>query len=142
MSQESIFNEKENEVFGQVATIWENLRGAVLTKSTFKPTDTLSEWLQILTGCFMYINTRYQEAHVARSNNEMSAYMGLKNDAEASGGKFVNASAEKEAKSTVSEMKQKEQILESYKDSAEQGILTLKKLIDLHSLEMQREARQ
>ena len=136
----TLINENDTEVFTQVGEIWDNLRKNVLGKTTFKPAETLSEWLQILTGSFMYLNTRYAQARIARDSNEVSAYMRLKGEADAAGAKFVNAAAEREAKSEVVDFVEAERILESYKDASEQGILTLKKLLDVQILEL-REAR-
>ena len=142
MNQKSAsIDEHDEEVFAQVAEVWENLRTNALKASAFQPQELLSEWLQVLTGSFMFLNTRYVAARVARSNNELSAYMTLKKDAAVAGEKFVNASAEKDAKSQVGDHREAERIFESYKDAAEQGILTLKKLLDVYVLELKREAR-
>jgi len=140
-SASTLISEKDKEVFAQVGEIWENLRGAVLTKSTFKPLDTLSEWLQVLTGDYMYLAPRLGEVSVARSNKEVAVYMRLKANALADEVKFVSAPAEKEARSEVSELKEAERIFESYQNAAEQGILTLKKLIEVQLQDQQREGK-
>ncbi len=142
MNQKSVLiDDHDKEVFAQVGEVWENLRNNVLKKSTFNPLDVLSEWLQVLTGSFMYLNTRFAEARIARDNNEISAYMGIKAETDAAGEKFINATAERAAKSKVGDFIEASRIFESYKDASEQGILTIKKLLDIQSLELKREAR-
>lgn len=131
----------DKEVFEQVAEIWDNLRKNVLGKESFKPIELISKWLQVLTGSYMYLTTRYTAARIARDNNEVAIYMRLKNDAVAADTKFVSAPADREARSEVSELVEFERVFESYQKAAEQGILTLKKLLEIQVLELQQESK-
>lgn len=134
-----LVSDKDREVFNDVTEIWDNLRQSVLGKNTFKPMDTLSDWLSRLTGDYMYLTTRYTEVSVTRRNNEVAKYITLKKDAQVAGEKFVSAVAEREARNEIAEFAEAEHVFESYKDAAQQGILTIKKLIDVQTLELQRE---
>lgn len=132
---------QHQEAFDGVNDIAKSLRENALKTTSFRPIDTLSEWLTRLTGLFMYLTTEFIRLHVARENNEIGSYIKNKMDVLAAGEKFVSAVAERESRNSVSEFVEAEKIVESYKDAAEQGILTLKKLIEIQMLELQREAK-
>lgn len=130
-------NEKDQEVFKEVSETWEQLRKVAYKQAAFTPVDTLGEWLSRLTGDFMYLTTRYNSVRVARHNNEVAKYIELKRDSGDS--KFVSAVAEREARNSVSAEAQAEHVFESYKEAAEQGILTIKKLLDVFAEERKQE---
>lgn len=137
----NLLNEKDDEVFKQVSNVADELRTNVTKNTTFKPLDWYSERLNVLTGAFMYISTRFSELHAARRNNETSAYIKARNDASVAGGKFVSAIGEREAHHAVADFYEAEKIIEGYRDAANQGILTLKKNMEVLITELQREAR-
>jgi len=137
----SLLKPEDQEVFDKVDSIAKDLRSNALRSSTFKPINALSDWLNELTGCFMYLTTGFNRAKVGRDNNEVNSYIKSKTDTLATGDKFVSAVAEREARQSVNDFVELEKVFEGYRDAAEQGILTIKKLMEVQLLEMQREAR-
>jgi hypothetical protein len=136
----SIINEKDTEVFNQVAKIGDEFR-TLAVKQAFSSTDWYSDHLNVLTGAYMYLSARHSAVKTLRVNNEVNKYIQLKTECETTGGKFVSASAEREARDAVSDFALAEHILESYLMAAEQGILTSKKQLDIAQSERQREVK-
>jgi hypothetical protein len=132
----------DKEVFTKVSNIATELRELVMRSASFRPLDWYQERLNVLTGCFMYLCTRFAEARTARDNNEISSYIKAKMDSQASGDKFVSAVGEREARNSVNNLVEAEKVLESYKEASEQGILTCKKIVDVLMIELERESRQ
>lgn len=136
----NIINEKDAEVFKQVAGIGDEFR-TLAVKQAFSSTEWYSERLNVLTGAYMYLSARHSAVKTLRVNNEVNKYIQIKTECETAGGKFVSASAEREARDAVSDFALAEHILESYLMAAEQGILTSKKQLDITQAEKQREAK-
>lgn len=136
----NIVNEKDAEVFSQVAQIGDEFR-TLAVKQAFNSVEWYSERLNALTGAYMYLSARHGAVKTLRVNNEVSKYIQLKTECETAGGKFVSASAEREARESVSDFALAEHILESYLLASEQGILTSKKQLDIGQSEKQREVR-
>ena len=136
-----LITDQDTEVFGKVDKIASDLRSNVLKSTTFKPLETLSEWLSELTGSFMYLTNQYNRAKVARENNEINKYIESKMNSLSSGEKFSVSAGEKEARSAVNDFYEAEKVFEGYRDAADQGILTIKKLMEVQLLELQREIK-
>lgn len=139
MLDSKLVTEKDKEVIKVVTSIHEELLASAVGKSTFKPLDYYRDRLLQLTGAFGYLNSRWAEFRVLRDNGEIKGYVEAKRSAEASGEKFSVASGEKEARAVVQEFYELEKVFESFKDASEQGILTLKKVMDVEMLELERE---
>lgn len=137
----SVLTANDQEVFDKVDSIAKDLRSNALKTSTFKPVQALSDWLNELTGCFMYLTNQYNRAKVARENNEINKYIESKVAALGTGEKFSVSAGEKEARSQVNDFYEAEKVFEGYKDASEQGILTVKKLMEVQLLELQRESK-
>ena len=132
----SLITEQDKEVFANVGDIAKELRELAMRNTSFRVIDWYIEKLNVLTGDFMYLSTRYGESKAARDNNEVSAYIKAKMDSDAAGDKFVSAVGERSARNSVNDFVEAEKVLESYKDAAEQGILTCKKIMDVLALEL------
>lgn len=136
-----LINKEDEEVFAMIDEGAKFLRTVAFKTTSFIPLESLTEQLSKMTGCFMYVTTGYNRKHVARENNEINKYMECKRDASVAGEKFVSAVAEREARNSVQDFATAEEVLEGYKLAAEQAINTLKRLIEVYSLERQKEAR-
>ena len=132
----TLITDSDKEVFSSVSAIAKELRELAMRNTSFRVVDWYIEKLNVLTGSFMYLATRYGETKAARDNNEVSKYISLKMDSNVAGDKFVSAVGEREARNSVNDLVEVEKVLESYKDASEQGILTCKKIMDVLSLEM------
>jgi hypothetical protein len=135
----TLLTAEHEEAFKQIGDIATELRTGAMKNASFKPVDWYQERLNVLTGCFMYVSTAYGKIKATRDNNEVSAYIKSKMDSQVAGDKFVSAVGEREARHSVNDLVEAEKVLESYKEASEQGILTCKKIIDVLSIEMQRE---
>ena len=132
----TLITDNDKEVFASVGAIAKELRELAMRNTSFRVVDWYIEKLNVLTGDFMYLACRYGESKAARDNNEVSKYIMMKMDSDTSGDKFVSAVGERAARNSVNDLVEVEKVLESYKDAAEQGILTCKKIMDVLSLEM------
>ena len=137
-----LITEQDKEVFTKVSNIAVELRELAMRNGAFKVADWYVERLNVLTGCFMYLSTRFAQTRAARDNNEISAYIKSKMDSQAAGDKFVSAVGEREARNSVNNLVEAEKVLESYKEASEQGILTCKKILDVLMIELERESKQ
>ena len=131
----NLITDEDKQVFEQVGKIAAELRSLAMNQGTFSLVTWYIERLNVLTGDFMYLSTRYSSTKAARDNNEVSKYISLKIESDTSGDKFVSAVGERAARNSVNDLVETEKVLESYKDAAEQGILTCKKIMDILSLE-------
>ena len=131
-----LISKEDKEVFESVGAIAKQMRELAMRNTTFRPIDWYVEKLNVLTGAFMYLSCRYGESKAARDNNEVSAYIKQKMDSEVTGDKFVSAVGERVARHSVCDFVEVEKVVESYKDAAEQGILTCKKIMDVLALEL------
>lgn len=134
----TIITEQDQEVFKVVADIGVDLRSSV-SKGSFSRLEWYRERLDRLTGAYMFLSDKYRRTKVARVNNEVSFYMQIKNTCE---GKFTSAPAEREARSQVSDWAEAEHIFEGYLEAANQGILTLKKSLEIEVIDKEVEAKK
>lgn len=138
VGEKEILTGKDTEVFKIVGDIGEDLRGSV-DKGSFSRLEWYRERLDRLTGAYMYLSDKYRRTKVARVNNEVCFYMQIKDSCE---GKFTSAPAEREARSNVSDWAEAEHIFEGYLEAANQGILTLKKSLEIEVIDKEVEAKK
>jgi len=118
--KEMLLNAKP--IFEQVDEIGRELR----------ETDTLNleyyhSKLDKLSGCYTYLVPRYKTLAAYKKNAETSKYMLLKQEAIATGVKFVNAIAEKEASNAIKQARMVRNIFEGYVEVTFNNINTCKK---------------
>ena len=92
--------------------------------------------LNELTGVYMSLKIVLAEAETQKKNRELKYYTNIKMETQNSGKKFVSASTEKEASSSVANYRRIRNIIEAYVESALRGISTLQSILKYISLEM------
>ena len=130
---------KDEEVFKLVSDIGEDLRTSV-RDGAFSRLEWYRDRLDRLTGAYMYLSDKYRRTKVARANNEAAEYVDIR--ATWSEGKFVSAVAERQARSTIASWAEAEHVFEGYLEAANQGILTLKKSLEIEVIDKQVEAKK
>lgn len=116
--------EKEwTDVFKKIDEIGETLRNDAI-KENFNPQANYKKWLNILTGCYIYLVPKFKKWRALKENNSCRKYLEIKQNAV---GKFVSAPADREASGFVHKERYFRDLLEGWMLAAEQGIYTLKK---------------
>ena len=85
--------------------------------------------LNELTGVYMSLKIVLAEAETQKKNRELKYYTNIKMETQNSGKKFVSASTEKEASSSVANYRRIRNIIEAYVESALRGISTLQSVL-------------
>ena len=137
----SLITEEDKEVAKIIYDIAKDLRQNLVSTAAFKPIDWYKERLDRLTGAFMYVTSRFNQLHALRKNNCVSAFIQYQQDCTVAGDKFVVATAERIADNQIKEVYEAEKFFEGLREGSEQGVMTIKKNMDILSIELQREAR-
>jgi hypothetical protein len=90
-----------------------------------------------LTGIYMTLNPVLAIAESEVKNREVKYYEKLRIETEGTERKFVSASAEKQAESSVTSYRRVRNLISAYVSSAEKGISTLQSLLKFEGTEMQ-----
>ncbi|TDI96943.1 MAG: hypothetical protein E2O29_01540 [Deltaproteobacteria bacterium] len=130
---------KDQEVFKLVSDIGEDLRTSV-RDGAFSRLEWYRDRLDRLTGAYMYLSDKYRRTKVARANNEVAEYVGIRSTWNE--GKFVSAVAERQARNAIASWAEAEHVFEGYLEAANQGILTLKKSLEIEVIDKQIEAKK
>lgn len=106
----------------------EYLAGLLRTQVANNPEEAVSV-VNELTGIYMGLKTVLSIAETEKSNRELKAYETIKIETENKGDKFVSASAEKQASSSVASYRRVRNIIEAYVLSCEKAISTLQSVL-------------
>ena len=91
-----------------------------------------------LTGCYMSLYPVMSLSDSEKNNREVRAYCQIRIDTENAGGKFVDASAQKEASNAVSNYRRIRNILEGYTEASNRAISSLQSILKYLSEEVKR----
>ena len=95
-----------------------------ITTNSEEALNALSE----LTGIYMSLKAVLAIAETEKKNREIRKYNEIKKEIENTGTKFVSASAEKEASSSVANYRRLRNIIQAYTDSCEKAISILQSI--------------
>ena len=126
------------ESFKKLGEIAEELRNYA-KRNSFDSLAWLDEKMCEATGHYVNVVTNYQRVKVARSNNEVAAYLEVRDNW--TDGKFVSAGGDRMARNAVADFAEAEHVLLGYLDASNQVILTLKKSIEIAILNKQLESK-
>lgn len=130
------------EVTTKIEKIGEELRSVVKDEKE-RTFQQYAEWLDILTGCYMYLKPLFNKYSAAKRNNEDAKYMDIKNnwksDPDNPKDKFVSATADREASVAVAKLRYIRDWVEGWVLAAECGIFTLRKHLSENNKEVRLE---
>ena len=112
------------EVTKQIELIGDDLR-KVIKEEGGRTIDQYRNWLDILTGCYMYLEPLFAKYSALKRNNEDAKYMDIKNNW--GEGKFVSAVADRKASDSVAKYRYVRDWLEGWVKAAESGIYTCRR---------------
>jgi len=112
------------EVTQQIELIGDELR-KVIKDERGRTVEQYRTWLDILTGCYMYLEPLFSKYSALKRNNEDAKYVEIKNTW--GDGKFVSAVADREASDSVSKYRYVRDWLEGWVKAAESGIYTCRR---------------
>jgi len=91
--------------------------------------EMAKQGLMELTGIFMRLNTAYSVAITEKKNREVRAYNRIKQETDNAGGKFVSASAEKQASAEVSDYRRIRNYIEGYVEACRSAMSSIQSIL-------------
>ena len=130
---EKLFQDEGNldlvleEVKGEMDKVneWSGLMKDNQTNNPEMAKQCLSE----LTGAFMRLNIALSVAMTEKKNREVRAYNRIKQETENAGGKFVSASAEKQASAEVGDYRRIRNYIQGYTESCRSAMSSIQSIL-------------